>query len=192
MVRAGEREAAVMASKFLSLKDNTGPLAADISAAADHLRGSQYGPAAAAFKDIRDILISGLRTNFSGAFTALSPATLEYKSRKGFDSRPLHASGNTVAGLDGMSGATWAKAQRGSAEWYIFLHDRGKGYSYWSVDGKRKANKVGSRQSKRDRNRPGTTKFPERRTFYINAGAEGATISRYTTLLETILGEVKG
>lgn len=181
-----------MASNFLSFKDNTGPLAADIEAAAKHLEGAPYGPSAAAFKEIRDILIGGLRENMNGSFTALSPVTLEYKARNGLDARPLHASGNTAAGLDGKSGGTWARAQRGSAEWYIFLHDRGKGYSYWSVDGRRKADNSGSRQSKRNRNRPGTTKFPERRSFYINGSTESAVISRYQTLLQTIVDEVKG
>lgn len=181
-----------MASQFLSLKDNSGPLAADIEAAAAHLAGAPYGPSAAAFKDIRDILIGGLKENMSGAFTPLAAATVEYKSRKGLDSRPLHASGNTEAGLDGRSGGTWARAQRGSEEWYIFLHDRGKGYSYWSVDGRRKADAGGTKKARRERNRPGTTKFPERRTFYINAGAESASVQRYTTLLQTIVGEVKG
>jgi len=181
-----------VASQFLSLKDNSGPLAADIEAAAANLAGAPYGPSAAAFKEIRDILIAGLKKNMSGAFAPLSPVTLAYKARQGMDARPLHASGNTEAGLDGKSGGTWARAQRGSAEWYIFLHDRGKGYSYWSVDGKRKADKVGSRQSKRDRNRPGTTKFPERRTFYINGETEGSVMTRYQTLLQTICDEVKG
>lgn len=181
-----------MANNFLSLKDNSGPLAADIEAAAAHLAGAPYGPSAAAFKEIRDILIDSLRENMNKALAPLSPVTLEYKGRQGMDSRTLHATGNTAAGLDGRSGATWARAQRGNAEWYIFLHDRGKGYSYWTVDGRRKANKSGSRQSKRDRNRPGTTKFPERRAFFINAGAQSAVVDRYQTLLQTICDEVKG
>lgn len=181
-----------MPSQFLSLKDNSGPLAADIEAAAANLAGAPYGPSAAAFREIRDILIAGLKENMGGAFTPLSPVTLEYKSRQGMSSRPLHATGNTEAGLDGRSGSTWARAQRGSAEWYIFLHDRGKGYSYWSVDGKRKADSSGSRQSKRNRNRPGTTPFPVRRSFYINSGTESAVLNRYQTLLQTICDEVKG
>ena len=156
-----------MAEKFLSFKDNTGPLSADLTAAAEHLRGSAYGPAAAAFKEIRDILRTGVKENLNGAFTPLSQVTLDYKARMG-------------------------RAQRGQNEWYIFLHDRGKGYSYWSVDGKRKANKTGARRDKRERNRPGTTQFPERRSFYINAAAETASVARYNTLLQTICDEVKG
>lgn len=179
-----------MAKQFLSLKDNTGELAAGLENAAEHLRGANYGQASAAFRDIRDILLGGLRDNFSGSFTALSPVTREYKARVGLDSRTLHASGNTAAGIDGKSGATWARAQRGRNEWYIFLHDRGKGYSFWSVDGGRRGNRTGARKQRRERNRPGTTQFPERRAFYINAAAKDAAIGRYTTLLETLLGEV--
>lgn len=179
-----------MAEKFLSFKDNTGPLSADLTAAAEHLRGSAYGPAAAAFKEIRDILRTGVKENLNGAFTPLSQVTLDYKARMGLDSRTLHASGNTAAGIDGKSGATWARAQRGRNEWYIFLHDRGKGYSFWSVDGGRRGNRTGARKQRRERNRPGTTQFPERRAFYINAAAKDAAIGRYTTLLETLLGEV--
>jgi hypothetical protein len=179
-----------MATQLLSLKDNSGPLAADITAVAEQLRGAQYGPASAAFKDIRDILIAGLRTNLDGPFTPLSPVTRAFKAREGMDARTLHASGNTAAGLDGKFGGTWARAQRGSEEWYIFLHDRGKGYSYWTVDGRRKANTTGTRRAKRERNRPGTTQFPERRAFYINESAAAASISRYKTLLETILDGV--
>lgn len=181
-----------MAGQFLSFKDNSGPLAADLEAASAHLAGAPYGPSAAAFKEISDILIDSLRDNMNKALTPLSPVTLEYKGRMGMDSRTLHATGNTAAGLDGRSGATWARAQRGNAEWYIFLHDRGKGYSYWSVDGRRKADTSGSRQSKRNRNRPGTTKFPERRAFFINASAASAATGRYHTLLQTICDEVKG
>ena len=136
--------------------------------------------------------MAGVKENLNGAFTPLSPVTLEYKARMGMDSRTLHASGNTAAGIDGKYGATWARAQRGSEEWYIFLHDRGKGYSFWSVDGKRKSNKTGGRNAKRERNRPGTTQFPERRSFYINAVAETASVARYNTLLQTICDEVKG
>ncbi len=173
----------------LRLKENSAALAAGIENAAEILRGKPFGPSASAFKDIRDILMSGVRTNMTGAFTALSPVTLEYKARKGYDSRPLHASGNLAAGLDGKSGATWAKALRGQNEWYAFLHDRGKGFSHWSVEG-RGGKQIGSRRQRRDAARPGATKFPERRFFYISGGVESSVISRYNALLETVLDEV--
>lgn len=177
-------------ARLLSLKENAGPLAADLTAAADRLSGAPYGATSAAFKEIRDILMAGVSTNMDGSFVPLSRVTLDYKARKGFDSRPLHASGNTRAGLDGKHGATWAKAQRGSAEWYIFLHDRGRGYSHWSVEGRGKAS--GSRRDRRNAARPGATKFPERQIFFINSATESAAITRYTDLLQEIADGVKG
>jgi len=178
-----------MAQKFLDLRTNAGPLGADIETLAEHLKGAPYGPTRDAFRDIRDVLMASVRTNMSGALTPLSKVTLDYKARKGLDSRVLHASGNTAAGLDGKFGATWAKAQRGQNEWYIFLHDRGKGFSHWSVEGRGEP-RAGSRQQRRDAARPGATKFPERRVFFINESARGAVIARYNALVSTLLGEV--
>ena len=162
---------------LLKVTSNVDSLSASVEVLAKEMASGTYAEGREAFKEVRDILMSGLKDNistFSGV--PLADATKEYKARKGLDPRPLVASGNTLAGIDGRHGGNFAKAMRGSAEWYIFLHDRGRGYSYWSVDGRRRANTTGARTARRERNRPGTTAFPERRVFLITAGMQQQSI----------------
>lgn len=172
---------------FLKFKDNSGTVAQNVEAMADELNLSKWGVARTAFKDIRDILVSGVKENLnSGSFTPLSAVTLEYKSRMGYDSRPMHASGNLEAGIDGISGTRYAKAMRGQAEWYAFLHDRGKGYSHWSRNDRIAGAGFGPTKTKRT-GEPGITKFPVRKVFFINAATRSAVLTRYEELLNTIV-----
>ncbi len=178
---------------FLKITSNVDNLTANLEVLSKEVASGTYAEGREAFRDIRDLLMAGLKSNistFSGA--PLSQVTLDYKAREGFDSRPLVASGNTLAGIDGRYGGNFAKAMRGEREWYIFLHDRGRGYSFWSVDGARRSNKKGTRKAKRERNRPGTTAFPERRTFYIPNSVQGAVVSRLTEALDQRLSRLGG
>lgn len=171
---------------FLKFKDNSETVSQNVEAIADELNLSKWGVARAAFKDIRDILVSGVKENLNGgSFAPLSAATLEYKSRMGYDSRPMHATGNLEAGIDGISGTRYAKAMRGQNEWYAFLHDRGKGYSHWSRNDR--VNKAMVSSPRRRTGEPGITKFPARKVFFINAATRNAVLVRYEQLLDTII-----
>jgi phage gpG-like protein len=196
-------------SRFLALNSNAQELEDGLREFGDTMRGLDYvsaGLAKAAFKDIRDILMVSARTNItSGAFAALSPVTTEFKARKGLRSEVLQATGNLLAGLDGVSGNTWAKVLRGQAEWYAFLHDRGKGFSEFSVEG-RDAKKSGawyetsgrygkkrwrySSKSYGEAARPGATKFPQRQFMLINDAARAQIIARYEQLLDEALSRL--
>lgn len=176
---------------ILRIQSNVDNLTANLEVLSKEVASGTYAEGVAAFRDIRDILMAGLKTNIgSFAGTPLSPVTREYKARKGLDSRPLVASGNTMAGIDGRYGGNFAKAMRGEREWYIFLHDRGRGYSFWSVDGARRSNKTGTRKARRERNRPGTTPFPERRTFVITPDVQSKVVSRLTEAIDQRLARV--
>jgi len=172
---------------FLKFKDNSETVSQNVEAIADELNLAKWGVARAAFKDIRDILVSGVKENLNGgSFAPLSAATLEYKLRMGYDSRPMHATGNLEAGIDGISGTRYAKAMRGQNEWYAFLHDRGKGYSHWSRNDRIAGGGMGPTKRRRT-GEPGITKFPARKVFFINAATRNAVLVRYEQLLDTII-----
>ena len=151
-----------------------------MEAVAESMAGGNYAEARAAFKDIRDILMTGIRENVASVGPALSPITTEYKSRKGFNSEPLNESGNFLAGLDGTYGSRFAKASRGVNEWYIFLHDRGKGYSNWSHDDRATGTAKRRRKSAAER---GTTRYPARRVFFMSASSRSAILDRFDAWL---------
>lgn len=187
-------------SQTLVLKSNAHALAADINDLADHLQGVNYGKARDAMSEIADMLVGSVReTMLSQAFTPLSPVTVEYKQRKGLDSRILFASGRAFAGLVGHSGATWARAYRGLDDWWMFLHDKGVGVAQWSREGE---DRSGAAAKRRHRNRKqmsegripltqlGYTRFPKRQMFVITAGAETSILSRYDLFLQTACDEV--
>lgn len=193
-------------SRFLALNSNAEELTKGLEEFADTMRGldyASYGAAKAAFRDIRDILMASARQGIvSGKFAPLSEVTVEYKERKGLRSAPLQATGNLLAGLDGISGGTWAKALRGTNEWYAFLHDRGRGFSNWSVEdraGKRDASwyatsgRYGkkrwrfSRKKYKEAAKPGSTQFPQRQFMVITESARASIIDRYQRMLSEAL-----
>lgn len=187
----------MVAGKFIRIDTNADDLAAELEKVGRSLAGAPSGPAAAAFKDLREILMADVRTAMtSQAFPPDSEVTRAYKAREGLDSRTLFASGNAYAGLDGASGMTWAKAMRGQVEWYIFLHDRGRGYGPWSREGWGKA-KDGSRKAGWERRHrgdqaavPGVTNFPQRQVFAISEAARGRIIDRLELFYQSLVDEV--
>lgn len=164
------------------ITSNVSSFAAKLEATAEGLAGGNYAEARAAFKDMRDILMSGVRENVGSVGPALSHVTSEYKARVGFNSEVLNASGNFLAGLDGSYGSRFAKVSRGEREWYIFLHDRGRGFSNWTVDGTVRKAVVATRRRKPS-GRPGVTRFPERRVFFISSATDTALLNRYHDFL---------
>ena len=196
-------------SRFLALDSNAEELSKGLEEFADTMRGLDYvasGLARQAFSDISDILLDSAASNIkSGAFAPLSPVTLAYKGREGMRSEPLQASGNLLAGLDRKSGNTWARLERGQAEWYAFLHDRGRGFSFWSVEGHAEkqagawhetSGRYGKKRWRYSRKgfaeaaKPGSTKFPVRQFMTINEGARVKIIARYEQLLEEALARL--
>lgn len=162
---------------------NAEDFAAELAKVAETMAGAPYGPASAAFKDIRDLLIQDVRSVMTAqAFIPNTPATREIKARRGLDSRVLFATGNTYAGLDGASGATWAKAMRGLNEWYIFLHNQGKGEANWSRDDRG--------NPKKRTGTPGVTRFPQRQAFQITDSARGSILNRLDLFYQELVDEV--
>jgi hypothetical protein len=122
------------------------------------------------------------------AFVPNTEATRAYKQREGLDSRVLFASGKTYAGLDGASGSTWAKAMRGMDEWYIFLHNAGKGYGNWSRDDR--ITNTNSTKRRKSVAKPGLSMFPKRQAFHITDSARGSILNRLELFYQTLLDEV--
>lgn len=189
---------------LLKITTNVDNMVSNLTALADNINGAEYGLAREAFRDIAGMLRASLQENFLAQdFVPPSEATLDYERRKGLDTRGLFSSGAAFRNLRTASGSTWAKAMRGE-EWYIFLHDRGVGYSYWSVDGRgggralpgRKGRKKGAWRTRaragtrwREGN-AGVTRFPERHAFFINSGAESSILSRIDLFLQSACDEV--
>lgn len=112
----------------------------------------------------------------------------------------MFSSGNTFAHLQQRSTDVSAAVKRGNMEWYLFLHDRGKGYAYWTVDNrvarverKGKRAKKGSRsmtsregQRGRERN-SGSVTFPQRRVMFIDPADEAWAIDRITQAVDDSL-----
>ena len=177
---------------FLMFDTNAEDFAAELAKVAETLKGAPYGPASAAFKDIRDLLIQDVRSVMTAqSFVPNTEVTKEVKARMGLDSRVLFASGNTFADLDGASGATWAKAMRGSNEWYIFLHNEGKGTANWTRDDRAMAaDPHGARRHRKSTARPGMRVFPKRQAFYITDSARGSILNRLELFYQTLVDEV--
>jgi len=184
---------------LLKIDTNAFGIAAGVENLSEQLMAQYYGPARDAFRDVRDLLMENVRSNWlAGGFTPNTEVTTAYKQRKGLDSRTLFASGSSFAGIDGYSGATWARAARGETEWWMFLHDKGAGYGPWSREGwgrtKAGERKAGwkRRHRKADENPAvaGVTKFPARPVFFITGGTEEAVLSRIDLFLQSACDEV--
>lgn len=177
-------------SKLVNIESNAEALAAGLTRLGERISGADSKLAGEAFKDVRDLLMENVRSNWTaGNFAPLSPVTVEYKRRKGLDSRTLFASGSSFAGIDGRYGTSWAKAMRGQAEWWTFLHDKGRGYGPWSQEGRGKGT---SKRRHRAGNEPaaGVTKFPARPVFFITDSTRGAVLDRVELFLQTACDEV--
>lgn len=171
---------------------NAEDFAAELAKVAATLQGAPYGPASAAFKDIRDLLIQDVRSVMTAqAFVPNTKVTKEVKARMGLDSRVLFASGNTYARLDGASGATWAKAMRGSNEWYIFLHNEGKGTANWTRDDRvGRSDPHGTRRHRKSTATPGMRVFPQRQAFQITESTRGSILNRLDLFYQELVDEV--
>jgi hypothetical protein len=90
--------------------------------------------------ELADYLASRIRDHFdSRSFTPVKPETIErrrwpFRPRNGIgarpavsSTRPLVASGGARDRIVPRSRAGYAAAKRGKDDWYLFLHDRGKG-----------------------------------------------------------------
>ena len=184
---------------LLRVDTNAFGLAAGVENLAEHLVAQDYGPARETFREVRDMLIENVQSNWlAGGFTPLTETTRAYKEREGLDPRTLFASGSSFAGIDGAYGATWAKALRGQTEWWMFLHDKGAGYGPWSREGwgrtKSGQRKAGWKRRHRnaDDNPPvaGVTKFPARPVFYITGSTEERVLDRIDLFLQSACDEV--
>lgn len=168
---------------LLRIDTNAEDFAAELQKVASVLEGAPYGLASAAFKDVRDLLMQDVRSVMTAqGFVPNTEATRAIKARKGLDSRVLFATGNTYAGLDGASGGTWAKAMRGLNEWYIFLHNQGKGEANWSRDDRG--------TPKKRTGTPGVTRFPQRQAFQITGSARGSILNRLELFYQELVDEV--
>ena len=196
-------------SRFLALNSNAVELEDGLLEFGRVMRGTDYASAGAAkkaFADIRDILMATAKENIlAGGFAALSPVTTEFKARRGLRSEVLQASGNLLAGIDGFGGLNWAKALRGQNEWYAFLHDRGKGFSFFSTDDRKSKNagnwyetsgRYGRKRMRfhyknyKKQMAQGATTFPERHFMFITPAARAQIIARYEKLLEEALSHL--
>jgi len=182
---------------FVKIESNVDNMVANLNVASERLAGAPYGAARDAFRDVEGFLTGSIRELMTGqAFVPLSQVTKDYKARKGLDSRILFATGNTYGGIRSAGGATWAKAMRGQEEWYIFLHDRGKGFAHWSQEGEDRASSSGKRrhrakgEGRRRLVELGTTRFPQRQSFLITEAAEGSILNRLELFYQELVDEV--
>lgn len=157
-----------------------------------------------AFREIAEKLGAGVESRFHSA-QADSPETYERKSwgsihrsgnhgASGSMTSSMFSSGNSFARLQQRSTDVSAAVKRGTQEWWLFLHDRGKGYAYWTVDdantrkSRAKRKVVGTREQKRAaERRSGVVTYPARPIFYITAAEEAWALDRVTKAVDDSL-----
>lgn len=156
-----------------------------------------------AFKEIAARLHDAVLRQMTMAQPANSEATQDRKAwgpirrsgnhgATGSGTGVLYSSGNSRANLQERSTDVSAAVKRGEAEWWLFLHDRGKGYGFWSQEGKRvkgmakRKKKTGKsdREDVREIERAGATPLPQRQFMTIDAGDEAWAMDRISTAVE--------
>ncbi len=148
-----------------------------------------------AFREIAERLGSKVEAHFFKV-QANSDATEERKNwgpikrrgkygATGSNPAPMFSSGNSFAHLQQRSTDVSAAVKRGTAEYWLAFHDRGKGYAYWTVDAantrqsRTKRKVVGTREQKRAAERKaGVETYPKRPTFFIEPADETWALDR--------------
>lgn len=89
--------------------------------------------------EIADYLVAAIRDHFGRSFTPVKPETINrrrwpFHPANGIGSRaassstaPLVASGGTRDRIVPRSRVGYAAAKRGTRDWYLFLHEKGRG-----------------------------------------------------------------
>lgn len=156
-----------------------------------------------AFKEIATRLHDAVLRQMTMAHPLNSEATTERKAwgpirrsgrhgATGSGTAVLFSSGNSRANLQERSTDVSAAVKRGEVEWWLFLHDRGKGYGFWSQEGKRvkgiskRKKKTGKsdREAVREIERAGATPLPQRQFMTIDPGDEAWAMERISQAVE--------
>lgn len=152
-----------------------------------------------AFQEIVAMVGSGIRVRFRSASPPDSPDTRERKDwgpikrsgkfgATGSLTGTLFSSGQTFAQIEERSTDVSAAVKNAAVNYWMWMHERGKGYSYWTIAGRKGGGKKrtkGARDTKRASERKGaTTTYPERSIFFLTSTEQTFAVNRISQAVE--------